>query len=207
VPLQVNASNSILEDPWIVAAALFKPCYVGGWSAAEHWGLTEQIFRSVCIVTAARPRDLKPELRGTQFSVSTTTIEKFFGLKYVWRGRTRVQVSDPARTIVDMLNNPRLGGGIRSVADMLEVFLHEHERTARDLIVYGERLGNGTVFKRLGFLLSDRSAEELISECRHRLTSGYSQLDPELPGKQLVTAWRLWVPRGWSKGSRHDRQG
>ena len=207
VPLQASASNSILEDPWIVATSLFEPCYVGGWSAAEHWGLTEQLFRSVCIVTAARPRNLKPELRGTRFSVSTTTTENFFGLKYIWRGRTRVQVSDPARTLVDMLNSPRLGGGIRSVADMLNTFLDEYERAARDLILYAERLGNGTVFKRLGFLLDGNRAEEIVSECRQRLTAGYSQLDPELPGKQLVTTWRLWVPRGWRKSPQNDRQG
>jgi len=32
-----------------------------------------------------------------------------FGLKSVWRGQVKVSVSDSTRTILDMLNDPRLG--------------------------------------------------------------------------------------------------
>jgi hypothetical protein len=32
---------------WLVAHKLFSPCYIGGWIAAHHWGLTEQIFNSI----------------------------------------------------------------------------------------------------------------------------------------------------------------
>ena len=39
----INISSS-LEDPLVIAEKLFSPCYVGGWSAAEYWGITEQIF-------------------------------------------------------------------------------------------------------------------------------------------------------------------
>ena len=45
VPLTTSGGDVALEDAWIVAERLFTPCYIGGWSAAEHWGLTEQIFR------------------------------------------------------------------------------------------------------------------------------------------------------------------
>ena len=34
-----------VEDPWVLARELFSRCYIAGWTAAEHWGLTEQIFR------------------------------------------------------------------------------------------------------------------------------------------------------------------
>ena len=42
-PLQAQ----VLPEPWILVPKLFDPGYVGGWSAAEHWDLTEQIFLSV----------------------------------------------------------------------------------------------------------------------------------------------------------------
>jgi len=45
VPLETRTGDVALEDPWLVAERLFAPCYIGGWSAAEHWDLTEQIFR------------------------------------------------------------------------------------------------------------------------------------------------------------------
>jgi putative AbiEi antitoxin of type IV toxin-antitoxin system len=39
VPIESESADVALDDPWSVATAMFAPCYVGGWSAAEHWGL------------------------------------------------------------------------------------------------------------------------------------------------------------------------
>src|SRR5580692_3090418 len=41
VPLGSDSTNPMPEDPKAIAMALFAPCYIGGWTAAEHWGLTE----------------------------------------------------------------------------------------------------------------------------------------------------------------------
>ncbi len=39
-PINIAASLSVqpLIDPWIIANELFTPCYIEGWSTAEHWG-------------------------------------------------------------------------------------------------------------------------------------------------------------------------
>jgi hypothetical protein len=70
-----------------------------------------------------------------------------------------------------------------------------------------DRLGNRTIFKRLGFLLSRiaPSKEGLIKECRKRLSQGYSKLDPALPAKSIVTARKLWVPDNWMRLKTIDR--
>ena len=65
VPIEATSPDVPLDDPWIVASRLFSPCYIGGWSAAEHWDLTEQLFRSVLVLTTQRPRNRKPVLKGT----------------------------------------------------------------------------------------------------------------------------------------------
>jgi predicted transcriptional regulator of viral defense system len=176
--------------------AMFAPCYIGGWSAAEHWGLTEQIFRSVCVMTLKRPYDRQPVLRKVRFDLHTVSQSQLIGLKTVWRGGTRVQVSDPARTLVDMLTSPGLDGGIRHVAEMLTALLREQRKEAPKLLLYAEKLGVGAVYKRLGYLLQRDHADsvELIATCRQRMTAGYANLDPALPADRLVTAWRLWVP-------------
>src|SRR6266542_1455972 len=36
VPLESSTSDIALEDAWAVADRLFAPCYIGGWSAAQH---------------------------------------------------------------------------------------------------------------------------------------------------------------------------
>ena len=56
VPLDARRSGEWVEDPWVVAERVFSPCYVGGWSACSHWDLTEQVFRTLLVVTARRVR-------------------------------------------------------------------------------------------------------------------------------------------------------
>ena len=74
------------------------------------------------------------------------------------------------------------------------------------LIEYADRLGNGAVFKRLGFIVERIAPSEkvLIAACRARLTKGNTKLDPSLPADKLVSAWRLWVPANWAKGRWSD---
>lgn len=196
VPIESETADIALEDPWAIAKAMFEPCYIGGWSAAEHWGLTEQIFGVLCVMTATRPRDRKPVLRKARFELHTVPATHFIGLKTVWRGGTRVQVSDPARTLIDMLAVPALGGGIRHAAEMLTNLLRDQPREADRLISHAAKLAIGAVYKRLGFLLQrdHPDQEALIAACRENLSAGYAKLDPALPADRLVTAWRVWVP-------------
>ena len=196
VPIESESADVALDDPWPVAAAMFAPCYVGGWSAAEHWGLTEQLFRSICVMTATRPRERQLVLRKASFELHTVALAQFIGMKTVWRGGARVQVSDPARTLIDMLSDPALGGGIRHVAEMLASLFHDQTKEAAKLTGYAAKIGNGAVYKRLGFLLQRDHPDQvaLIESCRVHLTAGYAKLDPALPADRLVTAWRVWVP-------------
>jgi predicted transcriptional regulator of viral defense system len=52
IPLDASTTEQVLKDPWVLVPALFAPGYIGGWTAAEHWDLTEQLFRSVFVFTA-----------------------------------------------------------------------------------------------------------------------------------------------------------
>ena len=196
VPIESASSDVALEDPWSIATAMFAPCYIGGWSAAEHWGLTEQIFRSLCVMTTTRPRNRKPLLRKARFELHTVPSTHFIGLKAVWRGGARVQVTDPARTLIDMLAAPALAGGIRHLVEMLGSLLRDQPKEVTKLGTYASKLGNGSVFKRMGFLLQrDHPGQmDLIELCRQNLSAGYAKLDPAVPADRLATAWRVWVP-------------
>ncbi|MBW2108976.1 MAG: type IV toxin-antitoxin system AbiEi family antitoxin domain-containing protein [Deltaproteobacteria bacterium] len=201
IPLESKTADMVLEDPWLVAERLYAPCYIGGWSAAEYWGLTEQIFRTVVVMTKQKPRDRRPTIKGTDFFLRTVSEKAMFGLKSVWRGQVKVSVSDPTRTILDMLDDPALGGGIRSASDMFKNYLRS-ENTNLDLLIdYAQRLGNGAVFKRLGFLLERFAPEypDQIARCRSMLTAGNAKLDPTLSSDRLITRWRIWVPTSWIK--------
>jgi predicted transcriptional regulator of viral defense system len=151
-------------------------------------------------MTTQKPRDRSPVIKGTSFMLRTVQGKAMFGLKPVWHGQVKVSVSDSSRTILDILNDPSLGGGVRSAVDFLANYLKSDNRDLDLLIDYADRLGNGAVFKRMGFLLERLVPEEqeVIEACRARMTQGNASLDSALDCDKLVTRWRLWVPAGWA---------
>ncbi|MBP9742298.1 MAG: hypothetical protein KBD37_02970 [Burkholderiales bacterium] len=200
VPLESETADIQLEDPWIIAEKIYHPCYIAGWSAGEYWGLTEQIFRTIIVFTTQRPRNRTPSIKGTNFILHTIPKEEMFGLKSLWRGQIKVNISDPTRTILDFLVNPTVGGGIRHSADMLQEYIKSEHKNLKLLIDYAKLLNNKAVFKRLGFLLEQYAPKELeiINICKLQLTISKTKLDPEHAGtNKLITRWRLWVPYNW----------
>ena len=187
VPASIDTlgAQRVLDDAWVLVPALFAPGYIGGRTAAEHWDLTEQIFKDVVVITGQAIRTKKQERQGFEFTLKHVNVSKIFGTKPVWRHSTKVPVSDVHRTIVDMLDDPALGGGIQHVSDCFDSYLKRDNRDDQKLIEYGERLNNGAVFKRLGFLAErHRSGAKLAELCSRHLTTGNAKLDPALDGSR-----------------------
>jgi predicted transcriptional regulator of viral defense system len=194
VPLDARRSGEWVEDPWVVAHRVFRPCYIGGWTACEHWDLTDQVFRAILVVTAKKVRDREPVIQGTPFRVTVRSGDKLFGTRPVWRDQVRVQVSDPTRTVVDVLDDPTLGGGMRNVADIIHAYLNGEDRDDGLLVEYADRLSNGAVFKRLGFVLEhlDVGAPALLAACLERRSTGLIDLDPSIDAKgRIVRRWGI----------------
>ena len=203
VRLELRDAKQVVQDPWVLVPALFGPAYIGGRTAAEHWDLTEQIFRDVVVFTARPVRHKTVETQGAVFSLKHIKEELVFGTKAVWRGQTRIAVSNIPRTIIDMLNDPATGGGIQHVADCFAQYIQRKDCDPLSLIDYADRLRNGAVFKRLGFLAERHPrAGQLTDAAKARLTKGYAKLDPALDCTNLVTRWRLRVPKTWTGRSR-----
>ena len=196
VPLGAINPAQWKEDPWIVASKIFKPCYIGGWSACEYWGLTDQIFRDVVVFTSCKVRHRRNEIQGTVYIVRSIRKDKFFGTKPVWRGQYKILVSDINRTLVDILNEPYLGGGIRNVADILLEYYDREDKDEKQLIEYILKMKNGTIFKRLGYLIETLgiNAPDIVEVCKNNITSGFSLLDPNLPRRgKILRRWNLCV--------------
>ena len=202
VSLDSLSSQHVINDPWVLVPGLFAPAYVGGRTAAEYWDLTEQLFNDFVVFTAQSVRAKSQRRHGVTFTLKHVQERKLFGGKPVWRVRTKVMVSDLQRTVVDMLDDPAIGGGIQQVADCLGEYFKRKDRNDRLLIEYAEQLGNGAVFKRLGFLAEQRSENALAKACLNHLTKGTIKLDPSLDCPKLVTRWRIWLPAHWKLEAR-----
>ncbi len=197
IPVPVDASNPAAwsEDALIVGAAVWSPCYFTGWTAANHWALTEQVFRTTVVKTTGRVRASSVRLLDHDYLLSHISAEGLeWGIKTEWRGEVRLRIADPARTVVDILDAPRLGGGIRHAAEILAAYLDDHDPAT--LVEHGDRLGNRTVFKRLGYIVEALELDDgdMIGACRERISAGISLLDPDGPkdGRRLPR-WGLRV--------------
>lgn len=180
VPVDARHPGAWTDDPWYLADLVWKPCYIGGWSAANHWSLTDQVFRSTIVMTSRRVRRVEQELAGAALLVHHVDAELLtWGLAREWRHDRSVLVSGPERTVADLLSNPALGGGIRHSMEILTSALAEVSiESVADAVM---RLRNGAALKRLGFLLEALGhSTDAIGE---PLTKGVSLLDPALPDR------------------------
>ncbi|MEX2496144.1 MAG: type IV toxin-antitoxin system AbiEi family antitoxin domain-containing protein [Woeseia sp.] len=199
VQLELRDAVQVVQDPWVLVPALFDPAYVGGRTAAAHWDLTEQIFRDTLVFTERPLRRKSVEVQGAVFTLKHIGKGRVFGTKSIWRGQSRVAVSDVHRTVIDMLDDPATGGGIQHVADCFAQYVKRKDCNPRTLIDYASSLGNGAVFKRLGFLAEVHRISGLVEPARARMTTGNAKLDPALDADRLITRWRLWVPSNWAE--------
>jgi predicted transcriptional regulator of viral defense system len=152
--------------PFAVAAALVEPMAISHWSALAHHGLTTQV---PTMVQASTPRAIvAPDVRGgstyrprgrtvwraldTEFEFIVVRPSYFFGLQAEWVSQWhRVNITDPERTLLEMVAHPRIFGGIRVAIETMEAHLGQFD--PGKLVAYALRYDVGAVIKRLGWIL------------------------------------------------------
>ncbi len=202
IPLSKHHQSN--DNPWSLIPKIVgsSEYYICGWSAAEYLNLTEQIFNDISVATyTSRAKRSVPFAYG-RFIFCTTNKKNAFGTKIVWIGSEKIPISDIHKTIVDIVTNPAWGGGIVHVFDCLKNYVKLRESDWQQVIKYGDALGNGAFFKRLGFYLDHilGSGNEVSKKCHARITSGYSYLDPAIKGVKYVASWQIIVPEGLKLG-------
>ena len=199
VPVLPSAlgQTQVLDDPWVLAPELYSPGYIGGWSALEYWDLTEQLFRSICVLTHKRVTYGEKIHQGVKFYIKYVPNKHLFGTKTIWRGHTKILVSDPYKTLLDCINDLQLGAGLQHVTDCLLEFKKEFNTSSNldSLLDCAVQMNNGALFKKLGYLAEQLDfTPSFVNGCRKHLTSGYATLDKKATNNRLVTRWNLWVP-------------
>jgi len=179
IPLTAGEEAVYTTHEYLIAAHVAEPMYIGYYSALSHHGLTEQVPRTVYVVTPTRAQSR--EIHGVPYRVTTVTEQKFFGFEPTSVEGTTVQVSDLEKTLVDCADHPEFCGGLRELATAMRT---ADEQGCDWLTVgeYLERLDNGAATKRIVYLADQLgidlpAREELVAS----FTSGYSSLDPTRP--------------------------
>ena len=197
VPLSALSLTSANEESWTLASKLFEPAYISGWSAAEHWDLTEQIFNSISLVSQNPQRKSIQTINGVKFRILVKKPELFFGTKAIWFESNRVELADPSRLIIDILDKPDFGGGGRHTIDIVRSYWNSDMCDPQLVLEYAVKYGKGTVMKRLGFLAEQFNApvsRAWLTKCKSHLSKGISDLDPMAPSKgRISTIWNLRI--------------
>jgi len=80
VPLESDDPSLADEHSFVLATYLYKDCYIGGWSAASFWNLTDQLFLKTWLITKSPVRK-KEEIRGSHiYSLKHVPSSYFYGL-------------------------------------------------------------------------------------------------------------------------------
>ncbi|MGC9454886.1 MAG: type IV toxin-antitoxin system AbiEi family antitoxin domain-containing protein [Phycisphaerae bacterium] len=174
-----------------VAMALVDPAAISHWSAMHHHDLTEQVPRTVFVLTTTkasipRPRGAKAKATGPGYRVGETLYrfvqvkpERFFGVEGAWVGEARVKVTDLERTLLDGLSMPQYCGDF---AEVLHAFGAALGRLDIEKIIgYAQKLDAATA-KRLGWALEGQGVQDSRLEVLAALPiKGYRPLDPTGP--------------------------
>jgi len=192
--------------PFAIAAALAGQMAISHWSALAHHGLTTQIPP---MIQASTPRGVvTPEMRegkayrprghatwralGLEFEFITVGGKRFFGFQQEWVSQWhRVVITDPERTVLDMVASPRLFGTLGAAMETLESHLG---RLYLDRLVgHALRYDVGAVIKRLGWMLEAlRVPASVTNPLRTYPVRTYYSLDPTRPpGGTPIPRWHV----------------
>ena len=162
----------------VIDAVVDRDYYVGFWSAMNYWGMTEQVPRTVHVVSSQRHRPF--EFQGQRVRFVTLRPARIYGAIEEPLGKGTFRVSDRERTLVDGLLEPRYCGGIPEVTKAL--WSARRDVDWERVEAYAGRLGVDAVPRRLGYL---RSVLRMDVRPGRRTFAGFRWLDPSAPRRSL----------------------
>ena len=173
-----------------VAAAMFHPCYIGGWSAADAWNL-EFSLRPETFVVTTRVRATFVEVGGIPFRLAYRPERLITGPGVVVRPGAASAMSDPDRTLVDALRSPSWLGGVRPLARAFREYYRSDGWDPDRFIETLLEAGNGAAVKRLYALalLLDLGIADVLRAVADRRTFGIVALEPGAQKGGRVDTW------------------
>ncbi|MBI5491125.1 MAG: transcriptional regulator [Deltaproteobacteria bacterium] len=204
-------SDGVVVDPYVLAGKLAPDAVVAYHGALQFHGKAHSLTRRVPFLTATRTKAFA--FRGTEF-VPVPVPPPLRALPRMGGGilerprdGTTVRVTSLERTLVDVLDAPRHGGGWEEIWRSLESV----EFFDLDAVIdYAFKLESAVAVAKVGFYL-EQHREELMVEDQHleRLRERaprrpmYLERGKREPGK-LVSGWNLVVPervlhRSWAE--------
>jgi predicted transcriptional regulator of viral defense system len=194
IPLEAGPERRYTVHEFLIAHHLAPTGYIAYWTALHHHGLTEQIPRTVWVAVAKRHSTTT--ISGVTYRFVTLQPYKMFGQQPLWLDGQPVPVADLHKSLVDALDHPEHCGGSGEVAKALFAAWTEQDVDLERLTGYAQRMRNGAILKRLGYLAERLSlpVEDFVARWQDALSKGYARLDPARPAQGAFSSrWRIQV--------------
>lgn len=192
LPFEAGPERRWSEEGYVVASYLVDPYAIAYWSALSYYNYTEQVPTTIFVATTTRRKHSEAEILNLRFRFVTLRDYKFFGVTPVSFPGKQVNFTDREKTTTDCLDHPEYCGGITEAAKGLATALGEGRVDLKKITEYAQRMGNRTIFKRLGYLSEALQLEvgDFREHWRKEISKGYSRLDPL--GRATGTYSRRW---------------
>ena len=179
LPLEAGMEGLYSAHEFLIAAHLVQPYAIAYASALSFHALSDLLPHTVFVATTRRKAEVTVEELGLRFRFITLAPHKFFGIQTVTIEDQPVRITTPSKTLVDGLDRPELCGGVVELAKGLKRYTADNANWTQ-LTADAKRLGNRTVFKRLGYLAEVLGLEAggWLDRWRAEISSGETLLDP-----------------------------
>ena len=201
VPTGFTAS-SFVPDSFLIAARLTPDAVLAYHTALEFHGVAQSLWQER-IVVASNPLSRPVRFQGIAYRTVAPPIPLLenrvteMEVRTTERAGAVVRVTSLERTIVDVLDRPRLGGGWEEVWRSYESVPYlDLEAVVR----YALALGNATTIAQVGYFLTSKQAEWMVEEqhlaplrARRPMQPQYAQRGRHEPAR-LVKEWNILAP-------------
>jgi predicted transcriptional regulator of viral defense system len=194
LPFEAGREGEWTEHEFIIASYMVDPYYIGFRSALNYYGYTEQVSRTVYVVSTRRKLNPTLGISGVTYQFVYMNQRKFFGATQIDLNGYSVNISDREKTIVDCLDRLDYAGGITEAAKAISYGRKELDFVK--MAEYAVKAGNSAVSKRLGYLLErlEIKADVAVDKVLNNIGNSYALLDTLASRKgRYLKRWKVIV--------------
>ncbi|MDD9954330.1 MAG: type IV toxin-antitoxin system AbiEi family antitoxin domain-containing protein [Candidatus Woesearchaeota archaeon] len=166
------------DNPLLISSHITHPCYISFLAAAQFYGYTEQIPRTIIINATIRKT-----IHFEGYTLKFVKQKNIFGYDKIQTTDGELFIATPEKLLLDMLSSPQHAGNFSETIRIIkQAPLH-----IPTLKQYLKRINNKSLNKRVGFLLEHYKNIQLPPP----KDRNYIELEQGKQGKKTNTKWRI----------------
>ncbi|MDR0727255.1 MAG: hypothetical protein LBF37_04305 [Rickettsiales bacterium] len=124
--------------------------YIGGWTAANHWGLLDDFTIYTFVFSTEKPTNV--DLVENRIEVALAKPHMFYGITQV----DGAPMSDIHKTLIDAFIYPNFFGGEDVLDEMVENYFLHPDNDIEILKVYSLKAKNAVLAKKISILVDHK---------------------------------------------------